>query len=131
MIVLDTNIVSYIFGDDRRAGFYREQIYGERVIISFQTLEELWFGAYLSGWGVRRRQELASFLEQYEVIFPNSQLADICARLRAERQSSGKRLEIPDAWIAATALLLGCPLATHDGDFDDIPNLGIIKAPQP
>ena len=131
MIVMDSNVASYIFRDSPEATFYQEQIEGQRVVISFQTLEELWYGAYNRDWGERRRAELASFLQQYEVIFPNAQLADICARLRAERRQSGREIKIADGWVAATALYLGCPLASHDGDFDGIPDLQLIKAPAP
>ena len=130
MIVLDTNVISYIFRGDHRGEFYKQRISGERPIISFQTLEEVWFGAYSNQWGERRRQELAGYLQQFEVAFPNSQVADICARLRAERQSSGRKLRTADAWVAATALFLACPLATHDSDFDSIPNLQLIKSPE-
>ena len=34
-----------------------------------------------------------------------------------------------DAWIAATAIRLGCPLATHDRDFSGIDGLELIQAP--
>ena len=129
MIVVDSNVASYIFRDSPIAVYYKEQIEGERVVISFQTSEELWYGAYNNNWGERRRSELAEFLEQYEVIFPNSQLVDICARLRAERRSAGREIKVADAWIASTALYLGCPLASHDGDFDGIPDLQLIRGP--
>ena len=36
-----------------------------------------------------------------------------------------------DAWIAATAIMLSCPLASHDGHFMEIPNLRLIKSPLP
>ena len=128
---MDTNVASYIFRDSPEATYYQEQIEGQRVVMSFQTSEELWYGAYNRNWGERRRAELASFLEQYEVIFPNSQLADICARLRAERRQAGREIKVADAWVAATALYLGCPLASHDGDFTDIPGLELIRNPAP
>ena len=129
MIVLDSNVTSYIFRGSPEAAYYQEQIEGERAVISFQTLEEIWFGAYNRGWGERKRAELTEFLQQYEVIFPNAQLADICSRLRAERRSTGREMQVADAWIAATALYLDCPLASHDGDFDGIPNLHLIRGP--
>lgn len=129
MIVLDTNVVSYIFRAAPEADYYIEQIRGERAVVSFQTVEELWYGAYRSNWGGRLRSELASFLEQYDVVFPNSQMVDISAQLRNERRAAGREIQSADAWVAATALLIGCPLASHDGDFDGIPNLELIKGP--
>ena len=129
MIVLDTNAVSHIFAGDGRGEYYREYLWGQSVVISFQTWEELWFGAYSRNWGARRRSELTQHLESYEIIWPSLQLAEICAQLRAERRAAGRELQVADAWIASTALLLGCPLATSDQDFDDIPNLEIVRAP--
>ena len=105
--------------------------------ISFQTLEELWYGAYTKGWGDRRKNELALHLEQYEIIWPSSELVttEVCARLRSERKSVGREMRESDAWIAATAIMLGCgwALASHDHDFSDIPDLELIQAsaPQP
>ena len=131
MVVLDTNVVSYIFNRDPRGHYYQERIQGQRVLISFQTLEEQWYGAYMNGWGERRRNELADHLDQYDVVWPNAELVEICAQLRVERKEAGRKLEVADAWIAATALMLDCPLASHDRDFSGIAGLTIIKATSP
>ena len=129
MIVLDTNVVSYIFNWDDEAEYYERQIRGHEAVISFQTLEESLFGAFNHGWRQRRTRELELHLQQYEVIFPTDRLVQICARLRAERRSSGREIQMADAWIAATALFLNCPLASHDKGFQGIPNLELIQAP--
>ena len=128
MIVLDTNVVSYIFNDDDRASFYLEQAHGRRAVISFQTLEELWHGAYFRGWGDKRRQELANHLRGYTVIWPGDGLVNVCAQLRAERKTAGRTLQVSDAWVAATAIMLNCPLASHDRDFSGIPGLEVVQA---
>ena len=129
MIVVDTNVISYLLAKVNRYEFYRELIAVEQSVISFQTWEELWYGAYYGNWGTRRRSELSQHLENYEIIWPSIDLTEICARLRAERRAAGRTLQVADAWIAATALLLNCPLATDDRDFDGIPNLKIVRAP--
>ena len=89
MVVVDTNVISYVFGGDSRGYFYLEHIRGRRALISFQTLEELWYGAYSGGWGDRRKNDLARHLEQYEAIWPNPEIVDLCARLRSERKEAG------------------------------------------
>ena len=66
-VVLDTNVVSYIFKGDSRARYYEERLRGVYLTISFQTLEESLFGARKDGWGRRRRQELSGHLANYEV----------------------------------------------------------------
>ena len=128
IVVLDTGVVSFIYRGDGRAHYYEERITGMRPVISFQTLEELYIWPIRNDWGTRRRNELQQHLDLYEVIWPNLELVRLSAELRAERERAGRRLNTADAWIAATALTLGCPLASHDGDFDDISGLEVIKS---
>lgn len=128
LVVLDTSVVSLLLGDAAPADFYQAEIGGRRAVVSFQTREEALFGAIKSGWGARRMNQLRRHLEQYELVGVTPELIEICARLRSERESAGRRLKTADAWIAATALLLECPLATTDGDFEGIPKLDLILA---
>ena len=67
--------------------------------------------------------------DRYNVVWPNPALVRVCARLRSECEARGRRLETADAWIAATAVMLNCPLASHDRDFSGIPRLEIIQVP--
>ena len=130
-IVLDTSVVSIFMRQEESAAYYQNWTMGRRAVISFQTLEELWFGAYKRGWGDRRINDLRQSLDQYEVVWPNSDLVRISAHLRSERERAGRRLNTGDAWIAATALLLECPLASDDRDFSSISGLVFITAPSP
>lgn len=131
MIVLDTSVVSLLFRGDPRGGFYLPHMTGLRTVVSFQTIEEVWYGAYRAGWGARRKNALSLHLEQYDVVWPDQETAEISASLRVERERAGRGLNIADAWIAATAVRLSCPLASDDGDFDDIARLHLIQAPRP
>ena len=127
-VVADSNVVSYIARNSPIAEYYLPHLEGRRVVISFQTWEEALYGAYRANWSDRRIRELEAQLGRYIVQLPNVDLIRISARLRQERRLAGRRLESADAWIAATALYLGCPLATHDGDFLGIPDLRLITA---
>ena len=50
------------------------------------------------------------------------------AQLRAHRRRIGHEIATADAWIAATALWLACPVVTHNRrDFSDIPRLVVIS----
>lgn len=129
MIVLDTSVVSYIFNEDDRASYYLAQAHGRRAVISFQTLEELRHGVYAGGWGKRRKNQLVGHIKQYTVIWSTAELVDICAQLRAEHKAAGRTLQSAGAWIAATAIMLQCPLASHDRDFSGMPGLEVIQAP--
>ena len=128
-IVFDTSVVSILFRNAPDAPYYAQRIQGYGWIISFQTLEELWFGAYNNGWGKRRRDELQSHLRAYAVVWPDPDMVDISARLRLESKRKGRELTTADAWIAATALSLGCPLAAHDRDFRGVDGLALIQSP--
>lgn len=126
---MDTSVVSFIFNTDTRAEHYATRMKGLVPCVSFQTMEELWFGAFNNDWGERRKNLLARHLEQYAVVWPTEELVHICARLRSKQQSAGRRLTSADSWIAATALMLDCPLASHDRDFSGISGLSLIQAP--
>ena len=127
IIVVDTNVVSYLLRGGVIASGYEAEFRGHTIVVSFQTVEELWRGAFKDEWGEQRRSELAAHLESYEVIWPNDQIVQICARLRVARENAGRRLETADAWIAATAIYLNSPLASHDRDFSGIPKLRLIQ----
>ncbi len=129
LVVLDTSVVSLFFANPPQADYYQNAIAGWRAIISFQTQEEALFGAIKGGWGARRMNQLRRHLDQYELIGVSPELIEICAHLRSKRESAGHQLKTADAWIAASALLLQCPLATTDGDFEGIPELDLIRAP--
>ncbi len=129
LVVLDTSVVSLLMRGHSEARFYQTSITGKRAVISFQTLEEAWFGAIKADWGEARRNRLAQHLGQFEVVWPTREMVQICAHLRTEREQAGRRLGIADAWIAAAAIMLRCPLVSHDGDFEDIRNLDLVRAP--
>ena len=92
LVVLDTSAVSLLFRGGEKSSELAEQIRGKRAVISFQTLEEVRFGAYKAGWGERRINDLNRHLRQYEVIWPNPELVEVSARLRVRQQETGRRL---------------------------------------
>ena len=129
-VVVDTSVVSNLFRGGDIAAYYTRRLAGHRLVVSFQTIEELWFGTYKNGWGERRKSELAQHLELYEVIWPNHELVEVCANLRTSAETAGRSLNTADAWIAATAIYLNSPLASHDRDFSGVPNLSLIQQPR-
>ena len=66
-------------------------------------------------------------IDQYQVIWPDRALVDVSSKLRVDREGKGRKLNTADAWIAGTALYLDCRLASHDGDFDGIPDLQLLR----
>ena len=130
-LVLDTSVVSILFNPiDYRYSYYSEQMEGYRLTISFQTIEERWYGAIYGNWGRNRIEAMDRHLSKFQVVWPNRTLIEKCARLRSETRKIGRELSMQDAWIAATALTMNCPLATDDSDFDDISELTLIQRPR-
>lgn len=127
-VVVDTNVVSYIYRNDPIASQYTQQMRNHRAVISFQTYEELLFGVLIANWGQRRRDQLFSYVEAtYEIVGYYLELVNICARLRAASRNRGQELSVADTWIAATAIWLDCPLLSHDKDFGNPPDLQVIR----
>jgi tRNA(fMet)-specific endonuclease VapC len=124
--VLDTNIVSYLMKSHSLAEAYRSHLQGNVLAISFMTVAELFEGAFRARWGERRRAALEFGLQSYMIV-PYS--AEICRRwgqVRYERRR--QPISGEDAWIAATALVQGAPLITHNpSDFQGIASLTVIS----
>lgn len=85
----------------------------------------------LHSWGAARRERLKNLIAQQCIVFPvDEQLCRIWARLRSDVQKAGRGLHVADAWIAATAIALGVPLATHNArDFSHVTGLQLISSP--
>ena len=127
-IVADTNVVSYIYRNDRIAQPYLARMDGHRAAISFQTYEELVFGTFNANWGRRRSEALLRHIDtKYAMVEADLELVKVCASLRAQSRRLGQELSAADAWIAATAVLLNCPLLSHDRDFGSLPGLEVIR----
>ena len=128
-VVLDTSVVSILFNeaDDERYAYYQQRVAGRRGLISFQTLEELLYWRIAGAWGQARSLRLRRRIAQYQIVWPDPILVDFSARLRGDLKRMGRTLSPPDAWIAATALLRQCPLASADRDFLGIPGLPLIQ----
>ena len=128
-VVIDTNILIYLIKDDKiRLAPAEPFIRGTTLLISFATIGELY-----EGWCKKfpsqdkEQQKLAEVQKRGKVVPFN---IDVCAawgRTRAARKH--RTISENDAWIAATALALKCPLVTADyDDFVDVPDLTLFDA---
>lgn len=130
-VVVDTNVFSAALSRDQLASAYSKHLSGRRLIISFQTVAEMRYGALAAGWGEDRRRELERTIARAARIPPHDRLATEWAELRAACHDTGHALAAAthraDLWIAATARLIGVPLVTHDRIFFDAPGLQVIS----
>lgn len=126
-LLLDTNIVSYLLKQKPEAPLYLPLLEGKLLCISFVTVGELLFWAEDARWGTQRRSQLEHRLRNYVVIPYDFELAEVYARVAAERKKKGLPISSNDAWIAACALRHDMPLVTHNmNDFLEIEGLKLI-----
>src|SRR5437879_3858332 len=113
-VVADTDIVSFIFKSDTRAYPFRSYLNRHRPAISFMTVAELRRWELERKWGERRRNDLEIFLRQFAVYQSTEEVCRWWSAVMVGARQNGRRIEVADAWIAATALLYGVPLITHN-----------------
>lgn len=112
--VVDTNILIYLHEANPIVSPYINYSWSCSVITEIELL-----GAQnLSSLEKEKLRELISDC----IIFPFSDnIKNICIDIRQK-----KRIKIPDAIIAATAIYFDSPLLSADKDFNDIPDLKFI-----
>ena len=127
-VVLDTDVVSFLFKNHPLGALYEGEVAGRTLLISFMTLAELDRWALQSQWGEGRRGWLRLYLERFVVMPYSRVLCTKWAEATVTAQSRGCRIECADAWIAATALLYDLPLVTHNrSDYLGVPGLKLIS----
>jgi len=113
-LVVDTDVVSYVFrGDSRSAGF-APILNNRTLVISFMTVAELDRWAISRDWGPGRIATLERFLRRFVVQPFDRALCRRWAEVMDGARRQGRPIQTADAWIAATALHLNVPLATHN-----------------
>jgi predicted nucleic acid-binding protein len=129
VVIVDTNVASFLFKEDTRAELYKPHLEGDTLsAISFMTRAELEQWAVFRGWGPAKRDELISFAkEEFVTIDSNEPLCAMWAEVRGLAKRAGRQIDVADAWIAATAMLYNAELVTHNANhFDFLPGLTII-----
>ena len=125
--LLDSNIISYLVQENQRVGEHLKQLpRSDRVVICTIVRGEILYGIQRMSPG-RRKDEITEKISKLLAGFfcePLSEaVADRYATLKRSSQATGFSIEDNDLWIAATALLLGALLVTHDDDFLNIDEL--------
>ncbi len=112
--VIDTDVWSYLYKGRDEAKLYEPHLFGNILVISFQTEAEILHGALAANWGEKRREHLESRLGKYVVERSSRALSLRWAEAMESARRNGRPIAAADAWIAATALHLGAPLITHN-----------------
>ena len=126
-VVADTNVLSFIFKEDSGAELYRPHINDNLVIVSFMTIAELDRWALHHNWGTARRRSMELFLQNFLLSFCDRLLCVKWAEATDSARRNGRPIDTADAWIAATALLHGIPLVTHNrSDYLGVDGLTLV-----
>jgi len=126
-VLVDTDVFSFLFKGHSLGRLYEADLDGKTVALSFMTVAELDRWAIQSNWGATRKSWLDLYVELFAILAYDRALCSKWAEVMAAAQRRGRRIECADAWIAATALLYGLPLATHNrSDYLGVPGLKII-----
>jgi predicted nucleic acid-binding protein len=128
--VVDTDVISYLFKSHPLATAYQTILAGRPLAVSVITVAEIEYGMEVKNWGNARRDLMRRFLERFTVLSPDEHTARMWARVKSSCEKLGRPITSADAWIAATALQLNVPLATHNvRDYAVVENLSILSAP--
>jgi len=94
--------------------------------ISAVTLAELHVGVLAARDVDTRARRLATLesVADVELLGVDAAVAAAWARLRVHLAEAGRRLNVNDLWIAATALAHGLPVVTQDDDFGPVEGVG-------
>ena len=69
------------------------------------------------------------FLARFTLVLPDAETARTWARIKSGCEKKGRPITFADAWIAAAALQLNVPLATHNAsDYRAVEKLTILTA---
>ncbi len=127
-IVVDTDVVSYIFNGHTQAEFFQPHLVNKTLAVSFMTVAQVYYGAYHAGWGNNRLTRLENHLKNYVVLPYDYELCLKWASIRQDCEKGGKSIEHSDCWIAACALRHDCALATNNGKhFRHVKGLALIS----
>jgi predicted nucleic acid-binding protein len=98
----------------------------DEAVISVVTFAELHAGVLAASNTASRAARLATLeaVAAIEQIPIDSDAAVAWAEMRARLAEAGRRVNVNDLWIAATAVAHGLTVYTQDEDFDLLPEYG-------
>lgn len=128
VLVVDTDVTSFIFRADPLGQPYIPLLEGHHAVLSFMSLAELALWPLRSRWGHARQRKLREFLdENFAICFVDEDLCGLWADIRYQGFAKGLPVSPQDAWIAATARYLDSALVTHNHKhYKDIDGIRVI-----
>jgi predicted nucleic acid-binding protein len=125
-LLIDTNIVSYIFKETALGTAYARLIDGRATAITLLSIAELSAGVSRGRWGYEKVERLDALVSRFVPVPGTAEVANLCGVLLGRCREIGRAMDWPDAWAAATAIWLDVPLVTHDRDVEGVPGLRVV-----
>ncbi|MGH2904825.1 MAG: PIN domain-containing protein [Solirubrobacteraceae bacterium] len=127
-VLLDTNVFTARLRDKSPlADAYAKHLFGQRLLVTPQTVAEARYGALKANWGTVRLRRLAQLTARTRLLPVDLETIEAVAELRNRCRAVGhglhQRTHNADLWIAAAAIRWGVPLVAHDAVFIGCPGL--------
>jgi predicted nucleic acid-binding protein len=124
--LIDSDLFIEFLWEDSEAARRIENLLPACVAISILTYMESFQGTFKRSDPVASQEQYAHFLTGIPVLDFTIQTAELCAQLRHQLSTEGRRVRnrVLDLMIAATALEHGLTLVTRNrADYQDVPGL--------
>ena len=126
-VVVDTDVVSLVFKSDSRAEKYVSALSAPDLLVSFMTEAELERWILQARWGSERIIRFRTYMKRFVSVPSSRDLIVRWAEVMVVARSLGRRIEVADAWVAATALLYDAPLLTNNpGDYVGVAGIKLL-----
>jgi tRNA(fMet)-specific endonuclease VapC len=113
-IIVDTDVISYIFNGKPQAEFFYPYLENKSLSVSFITIAEIFHGVIKDKWGDKRINALKELLVDFVVLEYHYDLCLTWAEIKSDCELRGYPIEDSDCWIAACAKFYNCILATNN-----------------
>lgn len=103
---------------------------GAHTAVSVMTIAELRIGVLAAEDPMTRAVRLSTLdaaVSEHEPLPVDEGVVDRFARLVTTLRAAGRNPRVIDTLIAATALAHGAAVATQDADFDDLPEVEVVR----
>jgi predicted nucleic acid-binding protein len=74
-----------------------------------------------------RRLSTYQLAQRFEALTVDEAVSEAWALLVSRLRIAGRKAPVNDSWIAATAIAHGVPVVTQDSDYDEMPEVRVIK----
>ncbi|MDQ6725206.1 MAG: type II toxin-antitoxin system VapC family toxin [Actinomycetota bacterium] len=101
----------------------------DQLAVSVVTIGELRAGVLVATDVASRDRRLRTLTDALAMdpVPVDGGVATAWATLRVLLRDHGLRMPVNDSWIAATAMSLGVPVVTQDGDYVELPGLDVVR----